>query len=98
MPVYFERGGLRDPASISHEILLSDALAASHDRIERHRKARLEVGVPSITMPSAWSQGASLVVTDHQVSSAANVDGTIPSSEPYDDLFDATVLDRPVES
>ncbi|GJX26740.1 hypothetical protein Tco_0233036 [Tanacetum coccineum] len=63
MPVYFERGGSRDPASISHEIILSDALVASHAR-------------------------TSLVVADHQVSSAANVD----------DLFDAIVLDRPVDS
>ncbi|GKC72403.1 hypothetical protein Tco_1118286, partial [Tanacetum coccineum] len=35
--VYFKRGGLKDPDSISHEILLFDALAASHDRAARRR-------------------------------------------------------------
>nr|GEX09658.1 hypothetical protein [Tanacetum cinerariifolium] len=97
-PGYFKRGGSRDPACISHEILLSDALATSHARSEKHRKARLEVGVPSITMPFALSQGASLVVANHQVSSAANVDGTVPYFKPHDDFFDATVLDRPMDS
>ncbi|GKG58543.1 hypothetical protein Tco_0594313, partial [Tanacetum coccineum] len=32
MPVYYERGSLRNPGSISHEILLFDALATSHVR------------------------------------------------------------------
>nr|GEW93070.1 hypothetical protein [Tanacetum cinerariifolium] len=59
-------GGSRDPDSISHEILLSDTLATSHDRAARRRMA--------------------------------NVDDTVPSSEPHDDLFDATVLDKPVDS
>nr|GEW20891.1 transposase (putative), gypsy type [Tanacetum cinerariifolium] len=33
VPLYFERGGLRDHASISHEILLSGVLATSHAHI-----------------------------------------------------------------
>nr|GEY18360.1 hypothetical protein [Tanacetum cinerariifolium] len=32
------------------------------------------------------------------VSSVANVDGMVPSSEPHDDLFDATVLDMHMDS
>ncbi|GJR66218.1 hypothetical protein Tco_0012283 [Tanacetum coccineum] len=98
MPVYYECGGSKDPGSISHEILMSDALAASHARCEKHKKARLEIGGSSVVTPSLSSQVASLVAVDHQVSSAANVDGMIPSSEPHDDFFDATVLDKPVDS
>ncbi|GJX50692.1 hypothetical protein Tco_0277537 [Tanacetum coccineum] len=42
--------------------------------------------------------GADLVVADHQVSSATNIDGTVPSSAPHDELCDATILDRPIDS
>ncbi|GJT28871.1 reverse transcriptase domain-containing protein [Tanacetum coccineum] len=98
VPVYYERGGSKDPGSISHEILLSDSLAASRARCEKHKKARLEIGGPSVVTPSLSSQEESLATADHQVSSAANVDGTVPSSKPHDDLFDAIVLDRPVDS
>ncbi|GJS90486.1 hypothetical protein Tco_0773122 [Tanacetum coccineum] len=63
--------------SISHEILLSDALAALRARCEKHKKARLEIGGPSVVTPSLSSQEESLAVADHQVSSAANVDGTV---------------------
>ncbi|GJZ08883.1 hypothetical protein Tco_0543166 [Tanacetum coccineum] len=55
MPVYYERGGSRDPGSISHEILLSDALAASHARGKKHKKVSLEIGDPSVAMPSTSS-------------------------------------------
>ncbi|GJU41581.1 hypothetical protein Tco_1194538 [Tanacetum coccineum] len=63
--------------SISHEILLSDALAALRARCEKHKKARLEIGGPSVVTPSLSSQEESLAAADHQVSSAANVDGTV---------------------
>ncbi|GJT85475.1 hypothetical protein Tco_1067192 [Tanacetum coccineum] len=76
--VYYERGGSKDLGSISYEILLLDALAASRARCEKQKKAHLEI--------------------DHQVSSAANVGDTVPSSESDDDLFDAIVFDKPVDS
>ncbi|GKC35884.1 hypothetical protein Tco_1048268 [Tanacetum coccineum] len=92
------RGGSSGPDSISHEILLSDALATLRARSEEHKKARLQIGGPSVVTPSLSSQGASFVAADHHVSSAANVGGAVSSSEPHDDLFDATVLDKPVDS
>nr|GEV89061.1 hypothetical protein [Tanacetum cinerariifolium] len=49
---------LMDPNSISHEILLSDALAGSYHRTEKRK--------------------------------------VVPSSKPHDDLFNTTVLDKPV--
>nr|GEU84920.1 putative transposase (putative), gypsy type [Tanacetum cinerariifolium] len=87
VPVYYERGGSKDPESISHEILLSDALAASRTRCKKHKKARLEIGGPFVVTLTLSSQETSHVATDHQVSSATNVD-----------LFDATFLDKHVDS
>ncbi|GKC10716.1 hypothetical protein Tco_1007498, partial [Tanacetum coccineum] len=55
MPVYFERGGSRDPNYISHEILLSDALAASHDRAEKRKAGTASssaISRASITVPA----------------------------------------------
>nr|GEW45163.1 hypothetical protein [Tanacetum cinerariifolium] len=74
VPVYFERGGSRDPDSISHEILLSDALSASRARYEKHKKTRLKIGGPSVVTLSQSSHEASLVVVDPQALGAANVD------------------------
>ncbi|GJZ77723.1 hypothetical protein Tco_0642395 [Tanacetum coccineum] len=96
--VYYERGGSKDPRSISHEILLSDALAVSRALCEKHKKARLEIGGPSMVTISLSSQGTSLAATHHHVSRAYNVNDTFPFSEPHDDLFDATILDKPVDS
>ncbi|GKD94691.1 hypothetical protein Tco_1374528, partial [Tanacetum coccineum] len=81
------RGGSRGPDSISHKILLSEALAASRARYEQHQKACLEVGGPSQS-----SQRGSLVVADPSALGAANMDGTVPL---HDDMFDATILDKP---
>nr|GEU88916.1 hypothetical protein [Tanacetum cinerariifolium] len=100
VPVYYKCSGLRDPDSISHEILLSDALAASHACAEKRKKGALlslETGSPSIVMPSASSQETSLVVADYQISSVAIVDGTTPATKPHDDLFDTTILDKLVD-
>nr|GFA19072.1 transposase (putative), gypsy type [Tanacetum cinerariifolium] len=74
VPVYFERGGSRDPDSISHEILLSDALSASRARYEKHKKTRLKIGSPFVVTLSQSSHEASLVVVDPQALGAANVD------------------------
>ncbi|GJS34366.1 hypothetical protein Tco_0532748 [Tanacetum coccineum] len=89
---------LMDPNSISHEILLSDALAASYGCAEKRKagaSSSSAAGGPSVVAPSLDN---SLVVADYQISSVAIVDDTVPSSEPHDDLFDATVLDKPVDS
>nr|GEV94483.1 hypothetical protein [Tanacetum cinerariifolium] len=51
-------------------------------------------GGPFVVTLSLSSQEASLVAADHQVSSATNVDDTVPSSELHDDLFNVTVLDK----
>ncbi|GKE00673.1 hypothetical protein Tco_1388656, partial [Tanacetum coccineum] len=96
--VYYERGGSKDPRSISHEILLSDALAVSRARCEKHKKAHLEIGGPSVVTLSLSSQGTSLAATHHHVSRADNVNDTFPFSEPHDYLFDATILDKPMDS
>ncbi|GJR48141.1 hypothetical protein Tco_1316244 [Tanacetum coccineum] len=97
-PVYFERGGSRDPNSISHEILLSDAIAASHDRAKKRKigaSSSSATSGPTVDVPS---QDNSLIIADYQISSVAIVDGTVPTFEPHDDLFDTTVLDKLVDS
>ncbi|GKE41579.1 hypothetical protein Tco_1468863 [Tanacetum coccineum] len=91
-------GGLRDPNSISHEILLSDALGSSHDHAEKRKagaSSSSAAGGPSIVVPAPDS---SLVIADYQISSMAIGDDAVPSYEPHDDLFDTTVLDKPVNS
>ncbi|GKB83051.1 hypothetical protein Tco_0949946 [Tanacetum coccineum] len=98
--VYYERGGSRDPRSISNEILLFDALAASQVCAEKRRKGAslsLETGGPSVVMPFASSQETSLVVADYQILSVTIVDGTVLATEAHDDLFDTTLLDKPVD-
>ncbi|GJT70469.1 hypothetical protein Tco_1029755 [Tanacetum coccineum] len=97
-PVYFERGGSRDPNSISHKILFSDAIVASHDRAEKRKmgaSSSSATGGPTIDVPS---QDNSLIIADYQISSVAIVDGTVPTFEPLDDLFDTTILDKLVDS
>ncbi|GJX38767.1 hypothetical protein Tco_0252070 [Tanacetum coccineum] len=39
-----------------------------------------------------------LAIANYQISSLAVVDTTVSTAEPHDDLFDATVLDKPVDS
>ncbi|GJZ21941.1 hypothetical protein Tco_0558980 [Tanacetum coccineum] len=98
VPVYFECGGSRDPNSINHEILLSDALAASHDRAEKRKigvSSSSPTSRPSIALPAPDS---SYVIVDYQISSLAIGGVAVPSSEPHDDLFDTTMLDKPVDS
>ncbi|GJV81230.1 hypothetical protein Tco_1517100 [Tanacetum coccineum] len=51
MLVYYECGGSRNPSSISHKILIFDALAASYSRAEKRKKdasLSLVVGEPSV--------------------------------------------------
>ncbi|GJW78859.1 hypothetical protein Tco_0140541, partial [Tanacetum coccineum] len=81
-------------------ILLFDALAASHARGEKRKKgasSSLEMGGPSVVMPSVSSQDTSLVVADYHISSLAIIDGIVSTTEPHDDLFDTTMLDKPVD-
>nr|GFA41948.1 hypothetical protein [Tanacetum cinerariifolium] len=54
VPVYFEHGGSRDPNSISHKILLSDALAASYHRAKKRKvgaSSSLAAGGPCLIEP-----------------------------------------------
>nr|GEW24306.1 hypothetical protein [Tanacetum cinerariifolium] len=60
MHVYFEYGISKGPDSISHEILLSDVIAASHTHSKEHKKAHLQIGCLSVVTPSLSSQEASL--------------------------------------
>ncbi|GJT84033.1 hypothetical protein Tco_1058375 [Tanacetum coccineum] len=55
----------------------------------------LAVGGVSATVPSPDS---TLAVADYQISSLVIADGAVPSFEPHDDLFDSTILDKPVDS
>ncbi|GJU04461.1 hypothetical protein Tco_1120891 [Tanacetum coccineum] len=96
--VYFERGGLKDPDSISHEILLSDALAASHDRAARRRMGATSSSAAGGTSTAMPAQDTTFVVTYYQVSIVAITDDTVCSAKLHDDMFDATVLDKPVDS
>ncbi|GJV02787.1 hypothetical protein Tco_1336356 [Tanacetum coccineum] len=51
VPVYYEHGGSRITGSISHEIFLFEALAASHARAEKRKKdasLSLVIGEPSV--------------------------------------------------
>ncbi|GKB93073.1 hypothetical protein Tco_0979210, partial [Tanacetum coccineum] len=98
VPIYFERGGSRDLNSINHEILLFDVLAASHDRTEKRKigvSSSSPTSRPSIALPALDS---SYVVVDYRISNVAIGGGAVASSEPHDDLFDTTVLDKPVDS
>ncbi|GJX34118.1 hypothetical protein Tco_0245675 [Tanacetum coccineum] len=91
-----ETDGLRDPNSISHEILLSDALGSSHDHAEKRKAGASSssvAGGPSVFVPA---QDSSLVVADYQISSVAIGDDAVPSYEPHNDLFDTTVMDKTV--
>ncbi|GJR56380.1 hypothetical protein Tco_1406901 [Tanacetum coccineum] len=68
-----------------HEILLSDALAASHARGEKRKKgasSSLEMGGPFVVMPSVSSQDTSLVAADYHISILAIIDGTVSTTEP----------------
>ncbi|GJS53920.1 hypothetical protein Tco_0627282 [Tanacetum coccineum] len=38
VPIYYERGGSRIPITVCHEILLDDALEASHARSQRYKR------------------------------------------------------------
>ncbi|GJV49523.1 hypothetical protein Tco_1439735 [Tanacetum coccineum] len=83
----------------SHEILLSDALAALHACGEKRKNGvllSLETGGPSVVMLFASSQETSLVDIDYQILSVTIVDGIAPATEPHADLFDTTLLDKPV--
>ncbi|GJU80037.1 hypothetical protein Tco_1282402 [Tanacetum coccineum] len=89
--------GDEDP-SPDHEILLSDALASSRDHAKRRKafaSSSSAVGGMSATIPSPKSTFA---VADYQISSLVIADGAVPSFEPHDDLFDSTILDKPVDS
>ncbi|GJS65862.1 hypothetical protein Tco_0680426 [Tanacetum coccineum] len=92
--------GNHGPESISHEILLSDAIAASHNHAEKRKanaSSSLAMSRPFVVMPFVSTQETSLVVAYYHISSVAIVDDTVPSAKPHDDLFDTTVLDKPVD-
>nr|GFB99638.1 hypothetical protein [Tanacetum cinerariifolium] len=93
--VYYECSGSRDPRSISHEVLLSDALTASRAHGEKQKKVSLETCYPFVAMPYVSSQETSFVVTDYQISSVAIVSDGPATVEPRDDLFDTTMQDKP---
>ncbi|GJZ46070.1 hypothetical protein Tco_0593666 [Tanacetum coccineum] len=94
--VYYERSGSRDPGSISHEVLLSDALT-SRSHGEKHKKVSLDTCCPFVAMPYVSSQETYLVVAGYQVSSVAIFGDGAATTEPHDDLFDTTVQDKPVD-
>ncbi|GJR16280.1 hypothetical protein Tco_0798932 [Tanacetum coccineum] len=74
--------------------------SAFHDRAEKRKvdtSSSLAVSETSIVVPFVSFQETSLVVADYKISSVAIVDDTVPFSEPHDDLFDTTVLDKPVD-
>ncbi|GJZ52544.1 hypothetical protein Tco_0607059 [Tanacetum coccineum] len=99
MPVYYERGGSRGPDSISHEIMLFDALDASHARLPTSSLAPPVItSSASLAVPSTSSQKTSFVVTDYKIFSLTIVDDTIPTTDTHDDVFDTTVLDKPEEN
>nr|GEU43092.1 hypothetical protein [Tanacetum cinerariifolium] len=64
---------------------------------ERSESAFRDSGPPVVTL-SLSSQGTSLAATDYHVSRAANLNDTILFSEPHNDLFDTTIMDKPVDS
>ncbi|GJZ68836.1 hypothetical protein Tco_0632386 [Tanacetum coccineum] len=84
VPIYYERGGSRVPGmgSSSDLVVTEVATAGPDDR-----------SLVAIAAPLN-----ALVVADSQISSLAIVDNIVSTVEPHDDLFDATVLDKPVDS
>ncbi|GKF40601.1 hypothetical protein Tco_0123943, partial [Tanacetum coccineum] len=94
------RGWFKDPRSIKSCDFCGVKLPSCcrGARFEKHKKAHLEIGGPSVVTLSLSSQGTSLAATHHHVSRADNVNDTFPFSEPHDYLFDATILDKPMDS
>ncbi|GJZ96494.1 hypothetical protein Tco_0668828 [Tanacetum coccineum] len=95
VPVYSESSGSRGPSSISHEMLLSDAIPAIRGRAKERGL------VPSFSSAAggvagiAPAQNSSLGVTDYQISTLVYIGDAVPVTQPHDDLFDTTVLDVP---
>ncbi|GJY03264.1 hypothetical protein Tco_0361416, partial [Tanacetum coccineum] len=107
IPIYYERGGSRVPGTVCREVLLGQALETSFARARRYRKgSSSDLVVTEVTTfgPDDRSLVAiatplnALVVADYQISSLAIVDNIVSIVESHDDLFDATVLDKPVDS
>ncbi|GKE53351.1 hypothetical protein Tco_1488507 [Tanacetum coccineum] len=94
--VYYEHGGSRGPDFISHEIMLSDALAASHARAEKRKKdasSSSDVGGPFVV---ALDYHISDVSITKDVATSHELQNQIPTEETvHDDMFDTTLLDRP---
>ncbi|GJV42456.1 hypothetical protein Tco_1420896 [Tanacetum coccineum] len=97
IPVYYESDGSRGFGSISHEMLLSDAIPAIRGRAERRGLGSSSGSATDGAAANVPAQDSSLVVADYQISTLTLTDDFIPVTQPHDDLFDTTVLDKPVD-
>ncbi|GJT27739.1 putative ribonuclease H-like domain-containing protein [Tanacetum coccineum] len=90
--VYSELGGSGRSGSISDEILLSDAIAT----LRGHAKKR-KVVVPFGAVASDSSHDNTLAITNYQISTLTLTHDAILVTQPHDDLFNTTVLDKPAD-
>ncbi|GJX04091.1 hypothetical protein Tco_0190007 [Tanacetum coccineum] len=94
VPVYSESG------FVGREMLLSDAIPAIRQSAERRGLCPPSGSTAGETSGSALPHDSSLGVTDYQVSTfvLAGDGGSAdqpPTTQPHDDLFDTSVLDKP---
>ncbi|GKA18515.1 hypothetical protein Tco_0698430 [Tanacetum coccineum] len=92
---------------VCHEVLLGEALEASLARAQRHRQgpsSSLVITEVATSSPDDSSLATTvtplntIVVADYQISSLAIFDNIVSTAEPHDDLFEATILDKPMDS
>nr|GFA17044.1 hypothetical protein [Tanacetum cinerariifolium] len=93
--------------TVLEQVLLGEVLEASLARAQRHRQGPLSSWVITKVATSGLDDSSlativtplnTLSIVDYQISSLAVVDTTISTTDPHDDLFDATILDKPVDT
>ncbi|GJR70397.1 hypothetical protein Tco_0016462 [Tanacetum coccineum] len=92
LPIYYETGSSIGPGFISGEILLSDAIATLCGRAEKKK-----MSMPSSVTIGGPSQDNSLAIADYHISTLALNNDVVHVTQPHDDLFDTTAVDKPAE-
>ncbi|GJZ07052.1 hypothetical protein Tco_0540845 [Tanacetum coccineum] len=87
--VYSELGSSGRSGFVSTKILLFYAI----DTLRGHSERR-KVVVLSGAVASCSSQDNTLAIADYQISSLTLTDDAVPVTQPHDDLFDTTILDK----
>ncbi|GJS96317.1 hypothetical protein Tco_0803285 [Tanacetum coccineum] len=97
IPVYSESHVSRGSGSISHEMFLSDVIPAIYERAKRRMLGPSSSSASDEAAANVPIQGSSLFIVDYQISTLALTDDVMPVTQPQDDLYDTTVLDKPAD-